>query len=99
MRVTTIRQESITFTTILNRRKQVSCVTAILRSINLNRIIERVGTLRFLDAIKETGMEKRARFSQAPTSELEGLVQEVSQTEKPPFYPRSPYGEAKLYGY
>ena len=61
--------------------------------------VDAIGTLRFLDAIKETGMEKRARFYQASTSELYGLVQEIPQTEKTPFYPRSPYGVAKLYGY
>lgn len=61
--------------------------------------VDGIGTLRFLDAIKETGLEKRARFYQASTSELYGLVQEVPQTEKTPFYPRSPYGVAKLYGY
>lgn len=61
--------------------------------------VDGVGALRFLDAIKETGLEKRARFYQASTSELYGLVQEVPQTEKTPFYPRSPYGVAKLYAY
>lgn len=61
--------------------------------------VDGVGTLRFLDAIKETGLQKRARFYQASTSELFGLVQEVPQTEKTPFYPRSPYGVAKLYAY
>ncbi|HYF38002.1 MAG TPA: GDP-mannose 4,6-dehydratase [Prosthecobacter sp.] len=61
--------------------------------------VDAIGTLRFLDAIKETGLERRARFYQASTSELYGLVQEVPQTEKTPFYPRSPYGVAKLYGY
>lgn len=61
--------------------------------------VDGIGTLRFLDAIKETGLEKRARFYQASTSELYGLVQEVPQTEKTPFYPRSPYGVAKLYAY
>jgi GDPmannose 4,6-dehydratase len=61
--------------------------------------VDGIGTLRFLDAIEETGLEKRARFYQASTSELYGLVQEVPQTEKTPFYPRSPYGVAKLYGY
>jgi GDPmannose 4,6-dehydratase len=61
--------------------------------------VDGIGTLRFLDAIKEVGLEKRARFYQASTSELYGLVQEVPQTEKTPFYPRSPYGVAKLYGY
>jgi GDPmannose 4,6-dehydratase len=56
-----------------------------------------VGTLRILDAIKETGI--KTRFYQASTSELYGNVQEVPQTEKTPFYPRSPYGAAKLYAY
>jgi len=59
--------------------------------------VDAVGTLRFLDAIKETGVP--ARFYQASTSELYGKVQEVPQTEKTPFYPRSPYGAAKLYAY
>ncbi|MFP4418855.1 MAG: GDP-mannose 4,6-dehydratase [Chitinispirillaceae bacterium] len=56
-----------------------------------------VGTLRMLDAIKETGI--RTRFYQASTSELYGKVQEVPQKETTPFYPRSPYGVAKLYGF
>ncbi len=59
--------------------------------------VDAVGTLRFLDAINETGV--KTRFYQASTSELYGLVQEVPQTEKTPFYPRSPYAVAKLYGY
>jgi len=59
--------------------------------------VDAVGTLRFLDAIRETGVN--ARFYQASTSELYGLVQEVPQTEKTPFYPRSPYAVAKLYAY
>jgi GDPmannose 4,6-dehydratase len=59
--------------------------------------VDAVGTLRFLDAIRETGV--RTKFYQASTSELFGKVQEVPQTEKTPFYPRSPYGVAKLYGY
>jgi GDPmannose 4,6-dehydratase len=59
--------------------------------------VDGIGTLRFLDAIKETGI--RTRFYQASTSELYGLVQEVPQTEKTPFYPRSPYAAAKLYAY
>jgi GDPmannose 4,6-dehydratase len=56
-----------------------------------------LGVLRFLDAIKETGVD--ARFYQASTSELYGKVQEVPQTETTPFYPRSPYAVAKQYGY
>ncbi|HOZ29479.1 MAG TPA: GDP-mannose 4,6-dehydratase [Bacteroidales bacterium] len=59
--------------------------------------VDGVGTLRFLDAIKETGL--KIKFYQASTSELYGKVQEIPQTEKTPFYPRSPYGAAKLYAY
>ncbi len=59
--------------------------------------VDAIGTLRFLDAIKETGVQ--SRFYQASTSELYGLAQEVPQTEKTPFYPRSPYAAAKLYAY
>lgn len=61
--------------------------------------VDAMGTLRFLDAIKEVGLGKQARFYQASTSELYGEVQQVPQTETTPFYPRSPYGVAKLYGY
>ena len=57
------------------------------------------GTLRLLEAIRILGMDKRVRFYQASTSELYGKVQEVPQKETTPFYPRSPYGVAKLYGY
>ncbi|WP_315730621.1 MULTISPECIES: GDP-mannose 4,6-dehydratase [unclassified Bradyrhizobium] len=58
-----------------------------------------LGVLRLLEAIRILGMEKETRFYQASTSELYGLVQEVPQRETTPFYPRSPYGCAKLYGY
>jgi GDPmannose 4,6-dehydratase len=58
-----------------------------------------IGVLRLLEAIRILGMEKEARFYQASTSELYGLVQEVPQKETTPFYPRSPYAVAKLYGY
>lgn len=58
-----------------------------------------VGTLRLLEAVRILGMEKKTRIYQASTSELFGLVQEVPQKETTPFYPRSPYGVAKLYGY
>lgn len=58
-----------------------------------------VGVLRLLEAIRILGMEKHTRFYQASTSELYGLVQEIPQKETTPFYPRSPYGVAKLYGY
>jgi len=61
--------------------------------------VDAIGTLRFLDAIKEVGLKDKTRFYQASTSELYGKVQEVPQTEKTPFYPRSPYAVAKLYGY
>ena len=58
-----------------------------------------LGTLRMLEAIKTLGLEKKTRFYQASTSELFGQVQEMPQTERTPFYPRSPYGVAKLYSY
>ena len=58
-----------------------------------------VGVLRLLEAIRILGLEKKTKFYQASTSELYGLVQETPQTEKTPFYPRSPYAVAKLYGY
>jgi GDPmannose 4,6-dehydratase len=58
-----------------------------------------IGTLRILEAIRLLGLTKKTRFYQASTSELYGLVQEVPQSEKTPFYPRSPYAAAKLYGY
>ena len=57
------------------------------------------GALRLLEAIRILGLEKKTRFYQASTSELYGLVQEVPQSEKTPFYPRSPYAAAKLYAY
>jgi GDPmannose 4,6-dehydratase len=58
-----------------------------------------VGTLRILEAIRILGFERKTRFYQASTSELYGLVQQVPQRETTPFYPRSPYAVAKLYGY
>jgi len=58
-----------------------------------------VGTLRLLEAIRLLGLDKKTRFYQASTSELFGLVQETPQKETTPFYPRSPYGVAKLYAY
>ena len=58
-----------------------------------------LGTLRLLEAIRILGMTDRVRFYQASTSELFGKVQEIPQNEKTPFYPRSPYGAAKLYAY
>ncbi len=61
--------------------------------------VDALGTLRFLDAIKETGLTRKVKFYQASTSELYGKVVEVPQDENTPFYPRSPYGVAKLYGY
>ena len=59
--------------------------------------VDALGTLRFLDAIRETGV--KTKFYQASTSELYGKAQQVPQNETTPFYPRSPYGVAKLYGY
>eukprot|EP00037_Helgoeca_nana_P032081 m.412086 g.412086 ORF g.412086 m.412086 type:complete len:370 (+) comp28787_c0_seq1:44-1153(+) len=61
--------------------------------------IDGLGTLRLLDAIRTVGLEKTCKFYQASTSELYGKVVERPQTEKTPFYPRSPYGVAKLYAY
>jgi GDPmannose 4,6-dehydratase len=58
-----------------------------------------LGTLRLLEAIRILGLSKKTRFYQASTSEMFGLVQEVPQRETTPFYPRSPYGAAKLYGH
>ena len=58
-----------------------------------------IGTLRILEAIRILGLEKKTKFYQASTSELYGLVQETPQRETTPFYPRSPYAVAKLYGY
>lgn len=58
-----------------------------------------VGTLRLLEAIRIAKLEKKTRFYQASTSEMYGLVQEIPQTETTPFYPRSPYGVAKLYAF
>ncbi len=59
--------------------------------------VDAIGTLRFLDAIKDLGI--KTRFYQASTSELYGKTQEIPQTESTPFYPRSPYGVSKIYGY
>lgn len=61
--------------------------------------VDGIGTLRILEAVRILGLEKTTRIYQASTSELYGKVQEVPQRETTPFYPRSPYGVAKLYGY
>ena len=61
--------------------------------------VDGLGTLRLLEAIRLLGLQKKTRFYQASTSELYGLVQETPQKESTPFYPRSPYGVAKLYAY
>ena len=61
--------------------------------------VDALGTLRILEAVRLLGMENSVRIYQASTSELYGLVQEIPQKETTPFYPRSPYGVAKLYGY
>ena len=61
--------------------------------------VDGLGTLRILEAVRLLGLIKKTRIYQASTSELYGLVQQVPQNEKTPFYPRSPYGVAKLYGY
>ena len=61
--------------------------------------VDAMGTLRLLEAIRVLGLQHKTRFYQASTSELYGLVQEIPQRETTPFYPRSPYGVAKLYAY
>jgi GDPmannose 4,6-dehydratase len=61
--------------------------------------VDGMGTLRLLEAVRILGLEKKTRIYQASTSELYGKVQEIPQTEKTPFYPRSPYAVAKLYAY
>tara|TARA_B100001057_G_C22756540_1_gene914031 strand:- start:207 stop:1322 length:1116 start_codon:yes stop_codon:yes gene_type:complete len=61
--------------------------------------VDGIGTLRLLEAIRILGFEKKTKIYQASTSELFGRVQEIPQTEKTPFYPRSPYGVAKMYAY
>lgn len=61
--------------------------------------VDALGTLRILEAVKTLGMEDKTRIYQASTSEMFGLVQEIPQRETTPFYPRSPYGCAKVYGY
>src|SRR3979411_994305 len=58
-----------------------------------------LGTLRILEAVRILGLEKKTRFYQASTSEMYGKVQEIPQRETTPFYPRSPYGAAKVYAY
>lgn len=61
--------------------------------------VDGLGTLRILEAVRLLGLTEKTRIYQASTSELYGLVQEVPQSEKTPFYPRSPYAVAKMYGY
>ncbi|UST54564.1 GDP-mannose 4,6-dehydratase [Comamonadaceae bacterium OTU4NAUVB1] len=61
--------------------------------------VDAIGTLRLLEAVRLLGLQDKTRFYQASTSELYGLVQEIPQRESTPFYPRSPYGVAKLYAY
>ena len=62
-------------------------------------MVDGLGTLRILEAVRLLGMENKTRIYQASTSEMFGKVQEIPQKETTPFYPRSPYGVAKLYGY
>jgi GDPmannose 4,6-dehydratase len=61
--------------------------------------VDGMGVLRILEAVRILGLEKKTKIYQASTSELYGLVQETPQTEETPFYPRSPYGVAKLYAF
>ncbi|MFC2382815.1 MAG: GDP-mannose 4,6-dehydratase, partial [Porphyromonas sp.] len=69
------------------------------RGIEYTAETDAVGTLRLLEAVRILGLEQKTKIYQASTSELFGLVQEVPQRETTPFYPRSPYGVAKLYGF
>ena len=62
-------------------------------------MVDGLGTLRILEAVRLLGMEQKTRIYQASTSEMYGKVQEIPQSETTPFYPRSPYGVAKVYGY
>jgi GDPmannose 4,6-dehydratase len=62
-------------------------------------MVDGLGTLRILEAVRLLGMENKTRIYQASTSEMYGKVQEIPQSETTPFYPRSPYGVAKVYGY
>jgi GDPmannose 4,6-dehydratase len=62
-------------------------------------MVDGLGTLRILEAVRLLGMEKKTKIYQASTSEMYGKVQEIPQSETTPFYPRSPYGVAKVYGY
>ena len=62
-------------------------------------MVDGLGTLRILEAVRLLGMENKTRIYQASTSEMFGKVQEIPQKETTPFYPRSPYGVAKVYGY
>ncbi len=61
--------------------------------------VDGIGTLRIMEAVRLLGLSQKTKIYQASTSELYGLVQEVPQSEKTPFYPRSPYAVAKMYGY
>src|SRR3979411_1365037 len=90
--------QQITPTEIYNLAAQ-SHVGVSFESPEYTANADAIGVLRLLEAIRILGMEKETRFYQASTSELYGLVQEVPQKETTPFYPRSPYGVAKLYGY
>src|SRR3954467_4764908 len=81
--------------TILRRRAMSPCHSKSLSTANSDAM----GTLRLLEAIRILGLGDKTRFYQASTSELYGKVQEIPQSEKTPFYPRSPYAAAKLYAY
>ena len=82
-----------------NLAAQSHVAVSALKSPNILPIPTRWGALRLLEAIRFLGMGETTRFYQASTSELYGLVQETPQTERTPFYPRSPYAVAKLYAY
>ena len=99
--------DSLNLTKIINSIKpdeiyNLAAMSHVAVSFNLPEYtanVDALGTLRILEAVRLLKLEKNVRIYQASTSELYGKVQDIPQNEKTPFYPRSPYGVAKLYGY
>ena len=99
--------DSLNLTSIINKIKpdeiyNLAAMSHVAVSFNLPEYtanVDALGTLRILEAVRLLKLENNTRIYQASTSELYGKVQEIPQTEKTPFYPRSPYGVAKLYGF
>jgi GDPmannose 4,6-dehydratase len=99
--------DSLNLTKIINESKpdeiyNLAAMSHVAVSFDLPEYaanVDALGTLRILEAVRLLKMEKKVKIYQASTSELYGKVQEIPQTEKTPFYPRSPYGVAKLYGF